>query len=166
MRTVVVLYARRNTGMVVLSFLVAQGYDVRVVSDDDDVIWLADILNCPIFTLETIGKFDLFVCCHGNKIIQKQYLDKGTCINIHPCLYLYRGKDPVSRFIENKNTLGSVGVHHMTEVVDGGEVIVEEKFFTGEVNSYAEFYNIALKFYLVALQRVLKKLGYEDSSVY
>jgi len=162
----IIIYCRRNVGFICLSHLVALDYSIKVITDDSDIIWLAGVYGCEIVTLEKMGEFDLFICCHGNKIIQKQYLDKGTCINIHPCLYLYHGKDPVSKFIENKNTLGSVGIHHMTEVVDGGEVIVEEKFFTGEVNSHAEFYNIALKFYLVALQRALKKLGYEDSSVY
>lgn len=154
----VVLFGRRNVGLCALSYLVAQGLVVKVVSDDKDILWMAFVLGCEIVTMEEMGEHDLLLSVHWNKIISKEYLN-GVCINIHPLLHLgdrYKGHNPVRKFIESNETVGGVSAHHMTEIADEGEVIATETFHTGSIETYEAFYNIALPFYFKLLDRTLK----------
>jgi len=154
----IVLYARRNVGMYCLSHLVALGYKVKVITDDTNVGWLAEEYGCEQVTLDTMGEFDLFVCVHGNKIIPKQYLVEGKFVNVHPCLSKYVGKNPIAKYLENGDTAGTVESHYMTEEVDAGEKITSFWFYTGEIKSYAEFYNIALPHYYKCLNKTLQQV--------
>lgn len=153
----IVFYGKRNVGMVVLTYLVAKGHSVKVISDDI-VAETAKMLGCPIVNFETMGEFDLFICCHGSKIIDKKYLVDGKFLNIHPCLYKYKGHSPIRRYIENKDESGSVEVQYMIEEVDGGAVIHQEFFETPKVTTFAEFYNLALPYYLRAINKALEKI--------
>jgi methionyl-tRNA formyltransferase len=146
----IVLYANRNVGMVVYFYLLSRGHSVKVITEDVLMIEVAD----EVVTLDTMGDFDLFICCHGRKIIDSKYLIPGKFLNVHPCLFKYKGHNPIKRYIENKDTLGSVEVQHMVEEVDAGEVIARVEFETPAIETYAEFYNIALPYYI----RVLKQL--------
>ena len=154
----IVYYGRRNTGMYVLAYIVAKGHSVKVISDDLNVLELAGTFGCSVVNLETMGEFDLFICCHGNKIIDKKYLISGKFINIHPCLYKHKGHNPIKRYIENKDQKGSVESHYMVEEVDAGEVIHQEFFETPVITTYAEFYNIALPYYFRCIDKTLKKI--------
>lgn len=153
----IVLYANRNTGMLVLAYLVAKGYKVKVITEDFLLIENALYYGVDVVTLDTMGEYDLFICCHGRKIIPSKYLVAGKCINIHPCLFKYKGHNPIRKYIENKDTDASVESLYLTEEVDGGEVIHQE-FFEAPIKTYAEFYNIALPYYLRCLAETLKKL--------
>lgn len=144
--------------MYVLSYLVAQGYDVKVITEDKNVERLAIQYDLQLRQLDTMGEFDLFICCHGRKIIPKKILVEGKFINIHPCLYKYMGHNPIKRYIKNKDRLGTVESQWLIEKIDGGEVIHQEKFDTGEVKNYAEFYNIAVPYYFWCIDETLKKL--------
>lgn len=151
----IVLYGRRNVALIALSYLSALGHTVKVVSDDGNVFWLAKRLGCDIVKLETMGDFDIFISVHGWQIVPMEYLEGKMAYNIHPCLFKYKGHNPIKRYIENKDTIGSVACHMMTEVVDEGELVYEYKFETGVVNSYAEYYNIATPFYYKILDKIL-----------
>jgi len=156
----IILYGNRNTGMSVLSYLVAQGHNIKVITDnDEDVITLCGYYGIEIITLETMGTFDLFICCHGRKIIKTEYLQDGKFINIHPCLFKYKGHNPIKRYIANGDEVGSVESQYLIEEVDGGDVIYKKEFTTGKVNSYSEFYNIALPHYFEVIHETLKTLG-------
>jgi len=154
-----ILYGRRNTGMVVLPYLVAKGYEVKVISDDKDVIWVAKDLKCGITTIEEMGDdYDLFICVHGDKIIPKQFLRNGKMINIHPCLRWYHGHNPIKRYIEDKRVTGSVEAQYLIEKVDAGDLICGEIFRTPVCNTYQDFYNIALPYYTRVISSALKLL--------
>jgi methionyl-tRNA formyltransferase len=152
----IIFFGRRNVGMLVLTYLVAKGHEVKVISDDI-VAETAKMLGCPVVNFETMGEFDLFICCHGNKIIDKKYLN-NKFINIHPCLYKYKGHSPIKRYIENKDESGSVESQWMIEEVDAGEVIHQEFFETPKLTTFAEFYNIALPYYLKCIDKTLEKI--------
>jgi len=153
----VVLYTRRNVGLCALSYLVAQGLVVKVISDDENVLWMADCLGCEIITIETMGDdFDIFICVHGNKIIPKEYLVVGKSYNIHPCLYKYSGHNPIRRYIINEDTEATIEAQEMILEVDAGKVIHREDFYTGKCVNYADFYNIALPYYFKTIDRLLK----------
>lgn len=156
--------------MLVLAHLVARGFKVKLITDEKEgglMRTCAGYYGVEVVTLETMGEFDRFICCHGRKIIPHQYL-KGNYrkfVNIHPCLFKYRGKDPISRYIAKGDIRGSVESHYMVEEVDAGEVIVQEFFDTPVVKTHAEFYNIALPYYLKCLERTLKWLD-DDDDIY
>jgi methionyl-tRNA formyltransferase len=154
----IITYCRRNVGMAILPFLVAKGYGVKVISDDETVLWMADSLGLEIVTLDSMGEFDLFLCVHGNKIIDKKYLVDKKFVNVHPCLYKYKGHNPIRRYILGKDTDGTVESHFMTEVVDEGEVIIEVGFETPICKTYADFYNVALKHYFFVIDKTLEAL--------
>jgi len=154
----IVLYARRNTGLCALSYLVASGHTVKVISDDENILWMADKLGCEIVTFDTMGEFGLFICVHGNKVLDKKYLVPGRMVNIHPCLGQYPGHNPIKKYIENKNTIGTVESQYLIEEVDAGEVIHTENFITKPCNTFADFYNVALPKYFVVLEATLRKL--------
>jgi methionyl-tRNA formyltransferase len=154
-----ILYGNRNTGMLVLSYLVAKGHNVKVITDDDqDIIKLCEYYGIEVVTLETMGVFDLFICCHGRRIIDSKYIEEGKFINIHPCLFKYKGHNPIKRYIANGDEVGSVESQYLIEEVDAGSVIYRREFTTGKVNSYSEFYNIAMPYYLEVIHETLRIL--------
>ncbi len=154
----IILYANRNTGICVLSYLIAKGYLVKLITDDDaDIITVANYYGVEVITFEEMGDYDLFICCHGRKIIADKYLS-DKMINIHPCLFKYKGHNPVERYIKNKDTVGSVESLYLTAEVDAGEVICREEFETPVIETYAEFYNIALPYYFKLIHETLLKL--------
>jgi len=156
----VILYGRRNTAQLALAFLVAKGFNVKVITLDPDLEWLAHALGCEITTLEKMGKdFDLFICCHGQHIIPKQFLVNGKMINIHPCLNKYPGHNPIKKYIENKDTIATVSSQYLIEEVDAGKLIYTTGFTTGEISTYEAFYNIAYIHYYKCLNMTLKLLN-------
>lgn len=155
MRKTIVLYGRRNTGMVVLPYLVALGYSVKVISNDELVLDMADSLGCEVVTIDNMRWFNIFISVHGDKIVPMEYLEGKAAYNIHPCLFKYKGHNPIKRYIENMDTVGSVGCHIMTDKVDEGEVVCEYLFQTGVIKSYADYYNIALPYYFKVVDKIL-----------
>ena len=157
----IILYCRRQTGVAALLYLVAKGYRVFVISDDENVIGLARELGVGLTTLEVVPHltFDLFLCVHGNKLIPKEYLVEGKFVNVHPCLYKYKGHNPIKRYILGMDTDATVEAHFMTDVIDDGQVIYGVKFETPVCKTYAEFYNVALKYYFTVIKNVLIELG-------
>ena len=158
----IVLYTRRNVGMYCLSHLVALGHDVSVITDDDNVKWLAGRYGCRVIDFDAPQSFELFICIHGNKIISKEYLLEGwgnysDFINIHPCLYKYKGHNPIKRYIIGQDTDASVESQDMVVEVDAGDVIHREDFTTPICKTYADFYNVALPYYIKCLDETLNR---------
>lgn len=160
MSKTIILYAKRNTGMVALLYLKAKGYNIVVADDSDDMVKeTATNIGCYIrdtdYLLHT--DFDVFVCVHGTRIFNKSQLDTGLFVNIHPTKY--NGHNPVKKYIANKDTGGCIRAMGMIEEVDAGELIHQENFETPICNTYADFYNIALPYYCKTLEKTLEKLG-------
>jgi methionyl-tRNA formyltransferase len=154
----VILYARRNTGLMALVYLLTKQIKLKVISDDSEIQRFA-ILHGARTTEIGDMEYDLFLCVHGNKIIPKEFLKEKKCINIHPCLFQYKGKNPIEKYIANKDTVASVESHYMTEVVDEGELVYRRFFNTPVCNTYADFYNIALPVYIDVFHCTLLKAG-------
>lgn len=158
----ITLYTRHQVGLYSLSHLILLGHDVEVMTDDVHLHWLAAQYGCKILDNGDwggIGRCDLFLSIHGDKIVPMQYLSDKIAVNIHPCLDKYPGRDPISRYIKNREFFGSISSHYMTAIPDKGEVIyTSEKFFTGECRSYADFYNAAIPFYYRVISETLKRI--------
>lgn len=155
---VVILLTRRNVGIYSLSLLAALGYKVKVITDDENVKWLANVLNCELVDFETMGEYDLLLSIHWHKFIDKKYFEYGSAINIHPCLFKYPGHNPVKQYIKNGDTQASVESHWMTEKIDEGEVIHQEFFETKKCHNYADFYNQCVDKYFKCIDRTLKQV--------
>lgn len=153
----IVFYGGERVGMVVLLYLLAKQYEVIVVPVDSFVEYVAGLFGLRKIVFDDIAgeSFDVLVCCHGRKMVSKVVFDSHVCINIHPCLFKYKGADPIGRYIMNKDVKASVGCHFMSDVVDAGEVVYEVFFTTPVISCYSEFYIISLPFYVDCIHHSL-----------
>lgn len=145
----ILVYAGQIAGVLVMMTIKPEW----VIPQDDLVKNMALTLGIKLATFDTLPECDLYICCHGKKIIK----DTDKWINIHPCLYKYKGAHPVGSLLEDSNDVASVGIHHMTADVDEGEVIVEifKKIKSKTVDGvYRELYPV----YVQAIKEALKKL--------
>ena len=157
----VVFYGGQNAGMIGLLTLLSMGFKPRVISEDYIVTYICNVFNLEVIELRDVKDFDLFVCVHGKKIIPKTILDVGICINVHPCLYKYKGSNPISRLLKDNETKASVGCHLMTEVVDSGRVIDEIFVDVSGCNDVVDVYNKLYPFYSIVLLHSINKLQKE-----
>lgn len=158
----ILLYTRRNVGLCALSYLISLGYEVVVMTDDENLKWMAGRYNCKVIDngdWKGMGDFDFLLSVHGNKIIPKKYLKERKCVNVHPTLFLYKGTNPIKKFIANKDKVGSVAAHYMTEIPDEGEVICEHKFEVPPITTHAEYYQFSLPMYYKVIDDVLNVLS-------
>lgn len=160
----IIFYGRTQVGAVVLSYLVAKGFTVKVIPEDGLTRDLCKYYNLEIVNLDTMGDFDLFICCHGEKIIPEKYLTPGKFINMHSCLWKYKGQNPIKRYMANKDTDASIESHFLIKEVDTGQVIVRVLFNTPVIKSYGEYFNLAIPYYLRCIDETLKALekGFQE----
>jgi methionyl-tRNA formyltransferase len=164
----IAFYGGRQAGMIVLLTILSLKHEVIYVFAEDIIVErIAQNLKIPLIkkseinnkkTIDLLKKanIDLLVCSHGKKILTENIL-KLNCINLHPCLYQYKGSDPITKLIKDKNNLASVGVHRMSHEVDQGEVIVE-LFKEVELDSVTNVYNQLYSVYSEAIIIALRKL--------
>jgi methionyl-tRNA formyltransferase len=158
----------KQAGCVGLLASIAAGCDVRgVVGYDELVRELASALELRQFdsigddgTRGLLRESDLLISVHGRELVPDDLLRLPRLggINVHPCLYAYKGANPVGRLLADGNPKASVGVHRMTSELDGGEVLVEEFVDVSEASSVDAVYNRLYPHYATALVRALTKL--------
>lgn len=165
----IIFYGGRQAGVVSLLTLIALDHKVVcVIPVDEPVQTVAEGFGLNIQRPKNINEnlfveylntlhADLFVCCHGRQIIKPPLLANVKAINLHPCLYQYKGASPIRRLLDDKNTKASVAVHWMTETVDAGEVIVE-LFKERESDTVVGVYNELYPLYSMSLVEALKKI--------
>lgn len=131
---------------------------IRVIPFGDMFSSLACELGIPN---KYVPFFDLIVSVHSRSIIPKELLQaiKHGGINVHPCLYAYKGADPVGRLLADGNTRASVGVHRMTDKVDEGEVLVEEFVGVTGCKTRDEVYNKLYPYYSIALIKAMRMIA-------
>lgn len=172
----VIFYGGRQAGVVSLLTLLALRHNVVCVVPADEQVGLvakslklniqkSEDINDDAFVdyLKTLGA-ELFLCCHGRQIIKHRILSKYKAINIHPCLYKYKGLSPISKLLFDKNKKASVGIHWMTEKIDAGEVVVEI-FKEITADTVIGVYNELYPLYAEALINALEKLE-KDIKIY
>jgi len=147
-----------------LTLYAARCSPTGVVAYDESVEKLAKSLGLPVFPsvrnpefCETLSKSDVLVSAHGREIVPKRLLGTPQLggINVHPCLYRYKGADPVGRLLKEGNPKASVGVHCMTEKVDEGEVLVEEFVQVDGKDTVESIYNALYPYYAITLVKAL-----------
>lgn len=156
----------KQAGSVSLLTLLALNHNVLVVVVYDQVVsGIAAHLELPIATsiknqAGVLSQSDLLISVHGREIVPDNLLNlpKKGCINLHPCLYKYKGTNPVNRMLADGQVMASVGSHYMTEQVDEGQVIVEEFLNVNGANTAEEVYNRLYPLYSHVLIRTLDRL--------
>lgn len=167
----VAFYGGQTAGVVVLLALLAKNKDIRfVIAEDEKVAKLAKIFDLQIKPKKFLDKknfikvlkheVDFLICCHGKKILGVDLVNNLKCINLHPCLYKYKGARPIKRLIEDANPKASVASHWMTGRVDQGKVILEKFKVIHNVKNKteAEVYNELYPLYLEVISKTLEKL--------
>jgi methionyl-tRNA formyltransferase len=160
-----VFMGARQAGCTGLLTLLAAGWRVEaVVAYDAAVRQLAEALGLPLADSirapqlrDVLAGADLLVSVHGREIVPPDVLALPRCggINLHPCLYAYKGAGPVERLLADGGTRASVGVHRMVEQVDAGEVLVETFLDVAGLSTPLEVYNALYPVYATALLRAL-----------
>lgn len=167
----IAFYGGQTAGIVVLLTLVAKNSRIKYVFPEDKKIKkIAELFSLPVKKKSSLDEkkcidklkknIDLFLCCHGRKILSKELVQSLTCINLHPCLYRYKGARPIKRLIKDNNAKASVAAHFMTEEVDQGKKILE-LFKTIEniaSKTEAEVYNELYPLYVEVTLKVLRKI--------
>ncbi|OGD87316.1 hypothetical protein A3D81_01100 [Candidatus Curtissbacteria bacterium RIFCSPHIGHO2_02_FULL_40_17] len=167
----IAFYGGQSTGMIVLLNLIAKGHNIRAVfCEDEKIEKIAEEFNLQIFPkhklddqelIEKLAKqIDLLLCCHGKKIFSPHLVKSIPCINIHPCLYKYKGAKPILRLINDGVNKASVASHWMTEKVDGGKVIVEKFIRIDSIKNKveADVYNDLYPLYIEVVNATLAKI--------
>jgi len=157
----IIFLGNKQAGMVGLLTAIAWGVDVvAVVTKSVMVEQVADSLLLPVFesyqAVPMVDEIDLMISVHSREILPIEFLEKARMggINVHPCLYKYKGTRPVPRMLEDGITKASVGVHWMTDKVDEGKVILE-KFMEVKSGSPEEVYNQMYSLYATTLLEAL-----------
>ncbi len=168
----IVFMGSRQAGCTGLLTLLAAGHKVTGIIAYEEILGrLSRELDVPRFSsvlqpeiLELLERGDLLVSVHGKEIVPIELLNlpRLGCINVHPCLYAYKGANPIERLLNDGNTKASIGVHRMIEKVDQGEVLVEEFVDVTGKQSIEEVYNALYPYYSLTLLKALQILEAYD----
>ena len=155
----------KQAGCIGLLSLISLNCEViSVVAYDNNVEIIARELKIPVFStvknelfINNIKKSDLLFSVHGREIVPKEILDMPSlgCVNVHPCLYKYKGTKPIQRMLDDRNSKASIGIHYMVEDIDAGEVIIEE-FVDTTGKTVVEVYNELYPYYAKAIINAIK----------
>lgn len=168
----VAFYGGQTAGIIVLLALISRKLQINyVIPEDQNIKMLAKIfglktrqkstLNDAAFINVMAKNVDLLICCHGKNILNNSLINNVKSINLHPCLYKYKGANPIERLIAEGNPLASVASHWMTKRVDGGKMIVEEYLKISDVKqkTAADIYNLLYPLYVKVLIKTLEKIS-------
>ena len=157
--------------MGLLTLCAFSGRPKAVIAYDDNVKLTAMGLRLPIFesikedgVYSYLNNSDLLVSVHSREIVSPENLALPSMggINLHPCLYGYKGPDPISRLLSDENAKASVGVHIMTDKVDQGEVLFEQFLDISTDASVEEVYNALYPLYGLVLMKGLEIMSERD----
>lgn len=158
----------RQAGSIgLLTALATRNNVLGAVVYDDTIGMVAEEMDIPTYSsikedgfLEEVKESDILLSVHGREIVPKEYLDIPPlgCVNLHPCLYKYKGANPIGRLLEDGNSKASVAAHYMAEEVDTGEVIIEEFVDVEGKESVEKVYNELYPYYSVVVMRALEQV--------
>jgi len=168
----VVFTGEKQAGFIGLLTLLSQRHEILGVATRDPYIreFSGETgLRCSASiheALDTLPACDLLISVHGREMVTGEELQRPRLggINVHPCLYRYKGARPVARLIADGETRASVGCHVMTAVLDAGPVLSEVFIEIPDVSkrSEAEVYNILYPLYprvLIESIRIMQQKG-------
>ena len=164
----IILLAGKQAGCIGMLAILALGHHIRsAVVYDKYTEKQAALLGLNYFkSINNVPRYpdfflsDLLICVHGREIVPTEVLEipRYGAINVHPCLYAYKGADPIRRLMEDKNPMASVGVHRMTSKVDEGEVLTEYFRLVKDKTTEDEVYNALYPLYPIVISEALRRV--------
>lgn len=82
-------------------------------------------------TISAVERFDIMVAFRCPYLLPSEIFNRAgiTAVNIHPSLLpRYAGANPWRSMMTANETKGGVTLHHMTDRIDGGEIILQKSF--------------------------------------
>lgn len=128
----------------------------RKICREFDIPTIDSIHDLRFYSL--LNGASLLISVHGREVIPNYILEACKCINVHPCLSKYKGKDPIKRLLKNGGKKASVGVHYISDRVDLGRVITESFIDVSDCKTEIEIYNKLYPIYSIVISEVLDKI--------
>lgn len=106
---------------------------------------------------------DLIALCGFMRILTPKFINAYKCINIHPSFLPYhKGANGIKDSFEDESLgFGGVSVHYVSQELDGGEIILQEKLSKVPFKDLEAFSNaihqLEYKLYPQALLKVTKE---------
>lgn len=106
---------------------------------------------------------DLIALCGFMRILTPKFVNAYPCVNIHPSfLPSHKGANAIKEsFEDEKAHFGGVSVHYVSEELDGGEIILQEKLSKAPFRDLEAFekaiHQLEYKLYPQALLEVIKE---------
>jgi methionyl-tRNA formyltransferase len=161
----IIFMGGRQAGCIGLLTLKSLGHGIEAVCYDQMTKDLTRSLHINVHTtISEMEKYlcdaDLIVSVHGREIVPSDYLERVPHggINVHPCLWKYKGANPVFRAMIAEEPMFSVGVHRMTDKLDEGEVLVENFIPIPKGRTLVGIYNELYPLYWKSLIEAMEKV--------
>jgi methionyl-tRNA formyltransferase len=108
--------------------------------DCENISHVAKKNNIPVSFNSVVEKnIDLCLVTTFHKKINLDKSNFKKAINIHPSyLPLHKGRDPINDAIANRSKFIGVTAFHMTNILDEGKIIVQEKINLGKFDKKAD----------------------------
>lgn len=143
----------------------ARQYGIEPLVIDHRAFETREDFDAKIVQIIQSYRVDLTVLAGFMRIVTDIFTSNINAINLHPSFLPYfKGKDAIQRSFESDMDFGGVSVHRVSNELDGGEIIVQEKI--GKQNlCFAEFtQKIQLLEKRLLLQAVLSVLSLPQKS--
>jgi len=156
----ITLMAGNIVGLIATMIIKDYGIDAIVAYDNKELYKeLGFNVYDSIKDVKTCSSILLSV--HGREIVPDEILKNYIyCVNIHPFLNRYKGKNPVKRTLKDKNHLADVSSHYMTSKVDEGRILFQETMEvkgTTEQEIYTELYPLYARVIKSTLEYLITK---------
>jgi len=161
-----IMMVGNQAGIIGMLTVLANGHTIKTAVCYDDITKdfckdynipvLKSIKEQPEFN-RAVENSDMLLSVHGREIVPSECLKAINCINVHPCLSEYKGANPIGRLLADGNKNASVGVHLMSDKVDGGEIILELFINVKECKTEVEVYNKLYPIYAKAINMFLNQ---------
>lgn len=153
----------KQAGVIGILTVLSKKHEIlSVASNDNMTSIICNEFHIPFFEtiydkdfINNLKKSDLFICVHGREIVSKEILNQIKCINVHPCIYKYKGRSPIKRMLEDGEKNASVGIHYMTEKIDYGEIITEKFVDVSGLKTVISVYNKLYPYYFLVISKAL-----------
>ncbi len=115
----IIMCAYRDWALEIYNAINEPPHEILLITSPDEMTYE----GCRAF------RPDLILAYGWSWILKKEFLDLAPCVCLHPSpLPKYRGGSPIQHQIINGEKESAVTLFYMTERIDAGDIILQEKF--------------------------------------
>ena len=148
-----------------------EAYVINRALDADIDIIVVDYKKYPAHEIERMllvklkeYKIDYIFLAGYLRLLTSTLINKypNKILNIHPSLLpKYKGLNAIEQAIKNKDEVIGVTVHYVDELLDNGQIIIQDSIDVSKMNTaeiYENIHQLEHKLYLEAINKVLEGL--------